>query len=138
MDPVRNPYTPGAGAPPPELAGRDKIREQIRIAIERLRAGKSAKSVMLVGLRGVGKTVLLDQMRLDAESVGIYTARAETPENRSLPALLAPQLRQMLLRMSRTEAAKDAALRGLKALTRLCQILESEIWGYRGGFRRRI
>ena len=138
MDPVRNPYTPGAGAPPPELAGRDKIREQIRIAIERLRAGKSAKSVMLVGLRGVGKTVLLDQMRLDAESVGIYTTRAETPENRSLPALLAPQLRQMLLRMSRTEAAKDAALRGLKALTRLCQILESEIWGYRGGFRRRI
>ena len=134
MDPVRNPYTPGAGAPPPELAGRDKIREQIRIAIERLRAGKSAKSVMLVGLRGVGKTVLLDQMRLDAESVGIYTTRAETPENRSLPALLAPQLRQMLLRMSRTEAAKDAALRGLKALTGFARSLKVKFGDIEVGF----
>src|SRR5688572_5686010 len=106
MDPIRNPYSPGAGSPPPELAGRDKLREQIRIAIERMRLGNSAKSVLMVGLRGVGKTVLLDRMRQDADGTGVYTIRIEAPENRSLPALLAPQLRQVLLRLNRVEAAK--------------------------------
>jgi len=66
MDPVLNPYAPGAGAQPHELAGRDNVREMVRIAIARIRAGRPAKSAMLVGLRGVGKTVLLDKMRLDA------------------------------------------------------------------------
>ena len=68
MDPIQNPYAPGAGTPPPELAGRDKIREQVRVAIARIRVGNSAKSVLMVGLRGVGKTVLLERMRLDAET----------------------------------------------------------------------
>lgn len=72
---------------------------------------------MLLGLRGVGKTVLLDQMRNDAEKSGVHTIRIEAPENRSLPALLAPQLRLALLRLSRIEAAKDYAVRGLRALT---------------------
>lgn len=116
MDPIQNPYSPGAGSPPPELAGRDKLREQIRIAIARIRRGNSAKSVLMVGLRGVGKTVLLDQMRQDADTEGVYTIRIEAPENRSLPALLAPQLRQVLLRLNRVEAAKDLAQRGLRAL----------------------
>ena len=71
---------------------------------------------MLVGLRGVGKTVLLDRVRDDAEAAGIHTVRVEAPEGRSLPALLAPQLRQGLLRLSQVEAAKDLAIRGLRAL----------------------
>ena len=71
---------------------------------------------MLVGLRGVGKTVLLDRVRVDAESIGIHTVRIEAPEGRSLPALLAPQLRQALLRLSQVEQAKDFAVRGLRAL----------------------
>ena len=71
---------------------------------------------MLVGLRGVGKTVLLDRVREDAESAGIHTVRIEAPEGRSLPALLAPQLRQALLRLSQVAAAKEFALRGLRAL----------------------
>ena len=71
---------------------------------------------MLVGLRGVGKTVLLDRMRDDAEAVGIHTVRIEAPEGRSLPALLAPQLRQALLRLSTSQKAKDTAVRGLRAL----------------------
>jgi AAA ATPase domain len=124
MDPIRNPYSPGAGAPPPELAGRDRVREQLHIAIARLRTGKSSKSVMMVGLRSVGKTVLLDKMRLDAESSGIFTVRAETPENRSLPALLAPQLRQALLRLSKVEAAKEVSLRGLRALAGFAKSLK--------------
>ena len=71
---------------------------------------------MLVGLRGVGKTVLLDRVREDAEAAGIHTVRIEAPEGRSLPSLLAPQLRQALLRLSQIEKAKDFAVRGLRAL----------------------
>ena len=59
MNPIRNPFSPGTGMPPPELAGRDELRETLRIALERARIGRSAKSAMLVGLRGAGKTVLL-------------------------------------------------------------------------------
>ena len=116
MDPIRNPYAPGAGSPPPELAGRGEIRRDVDIRLNRLRLGRPAKSVMMVGLRGVGKTVLLDQMRKDAEAGGIHTVRIEAPENRSLPALLAPALRLALLRLSRVEAAKVYAVRGLRAL----------------------
>lgn len=116
MDPITNPFAPGAGTPPPELAGRDELRETIRIAAERVRRGLPAKSVLMVGLRGVGKTVLLDRMRDDMEATGIQTLRVEAPEHRSLPAMLAPQLRQALLRLSRSEQARELAHRGLRAL----------------------
>src|ERR1019366_4184036 len=116
MDPVTNPYSPGAGSPPPELAGRDNLREQVRISIARLKISNPSKSVIMVGLRGVGKTVLLDQMRKDATANGVFSVRIEAPEKRSLPALLAPQLRQVLLRLSRVESAKKTAKRGLRAL----------------------
>ena len=116
MDPVRNPFSPGSGMPPPELAGRDDLRETVRVALERTRLGLPAKSLLMVGLRGVGKTVLLDRMRDDAEGSGIQTVRIEAPEARSLPALLSPQLRQALLRLSRNEKAKALAERALRAL----------------------
>ncbi|MEO7953227.1 MAG: ATP-binding protein [Polaromonas sp.] len=116
MDPIRNPFAPGAGTPPPELAGRSELRESLRITLERAKIGRPAKSAMLVGLRGVGKTVLLDRVREDAEAAGIHTVRIEAPEGRSLPALLAPQLRQALLRLSQVENAKEFAVRGLRAL----------------------
>ncbi|MDP1895265.1 MAG: ATP-binding protein [Hydrogenophaga sp.] len=116
MNPIRNPFAPGAGTPPPELAGRGALIESVHIALERARIGRPAKSAMLVGLRGVGKTVLLDRMRDDAEATGIHTVRLEAPEGRSLPALLAPQLRQALLRLSQLDAAKAFAIRGLRAL----------------------
>ena len=116
MNPIRNPFAPGAGTPPPELAGRDELRQSLHIALERARIGRPAKSAMLVGLRGVGKTVLLDRIREDAEAAGIHTVRIEAPEGRSLPALLAPQLRQALLRLSQVAAARDYAVRGLRAL----------------------
>ena len=116
MDPITNPFAPGAGTPPPELAGRDDLRETVRIALERVRRGLATKSVLMVGLRGVGKTVLLDRMRDDAEAQGIQTLRIEAPENRSLPAILAPQLRQALLRLSRNAKAKALAQRALRGL----------------------
>ena len=124
MDPVSNPYAPGAGTPPPELAGRDELRETVRVAVERVRRGLPAKSLILVGLRGVGKTVLLDRMREDAESVGIQTLRIEAPESRSLPALLAPQLRLLLLKLSRNEQAKKFAQRALRALAGFAKSLK--------------
>lgn len=134
MDPVLNPYSPGAGTPPPELAGRERLREQVRIALARLRAGRSAKSVLMVGLRGVGKTVLLDQLMRDAEADGICTVRSETPENRSLPALLAPQVRLALLHLNRTQAAKDAVARGLRALAGFARALKVKYHDLEVGF----
>jgi len=124
MDPVRNPFSPGAGAPPPELAGRDELRETVRIAVERARLGRPARSVLMVGLRGVGKTVLLDRMRADAEASGIHTVRIEAPESRSLPALLAPQLRLALLQLSRAERARTQATRALRALAGFAKALK--------------
>ena len=116
MDPITNPFAPGAGTPPPELAGRDELRETVRVAIERVRRGLPTKSVLMVGLRGVGKTVLLDRMREESEGSGIQTIRIEAPEGRSLPAILAPQLRLSLLKLSRNKKAKDLAERALRAL----------------------
>jgi GTPase SAR1 family protein len=124
MDPIRNPFAPGAGSPPPELAGRDELRETVRIALERVRRGLPAKSILMVGLRGVGKTVLLDRMREDAEQSGLQTLRIEAPESRSLPALLAPQLRQSLLRLSRNEAARELATRALRGLAGFARALK--------------
>jgi hypothetical protein len=124
MDAVKNPYCPGAGTPPPELAGRDELRETVRVALERIRLGNPSKSVLMVGLRGVGKTVLLDQMRTDADAAGMHTVRMEAPEGRSLPALLAPQLRIALLRLSRVEKAKDLAQRALRGLAGFAKSLK--------------
>ena len=116
MDPITNPYSPGAGTPPPELAGRDELINKVRIAIERIRRGRSAQSILMLGLRGVGKTVLLDQMRDNAEAAGFYTLRIEAPENLSLPALIAPELRVTLLRLSKVEQAKAYSVLALRAL----------------------
>jgi AAA ATPase domain len=124
MDPVLNPFAPGAGAPPPELAGRGELRELVRIAVERIRLGRPNKSILMVGLRGVGKTVLLDRMRDDAEASGIHSMRIEAPEGRSLPALIAPQLRQALLRLSRNAQAQELGHRALRALAGFAKALK--------------
>ena len=116
MDPRSNPYAPGAGAPPPELAGRDELLERAAVALDRIRAGLAAKSLLLVGLRGVGKTVLLNRIRNDAEARGFATIFIEAPEKRSLPATLAGPLRAVLLKLDRLAAGGDLAKRGLRAL----------------------
>ena len=67
MDPIKNPFSPGAGSPPPELSGRQGILSKAKIALERLRRGKPEKSFFLIGLRGVGKTVLLNEIRKIAD-----------------------------------------------------------------------
>jgi hypothetical protein len=124
VDPIENPFAPGAGTPPPELAGRDELRQTVRVAVERARRRLPSKSILMVGLRGVGKTVLLDRMRDDTEESGIHTLRIEAPEDRSLPAILAPQLRQALLRLSRNEKARELAQRALRALAGFARALK--------------
>jgi hypothetical protein len=88
----------------------------------------------MIGLRGVGKTVLLDRMRDDAEASGVFTLRIEAPEGRSLPAILAPQLRQALLKLSRQEHAKDVAIRALRALAGFAKSLKIKYSDIEVGF----
>ena len=124
MDPRQNPYAPGAGTPPPQLSGRDELIERAAVALDRIRAGRSARSLILYGLRGVGKTVLLNRIRLDAEARGIASVKVEAPEERSLPALLVPALRSTLLRLSRGERLKDSLLTGMRALASFTKALK--------------
>lgn len=124
VDPRRNPYSPGAGARPPELAGRDDIIERASIALDRIRAGRSARSIIFYGLRGVGKTVLLNTIRLDAEARGITSVPIEAPEGRSLPGILAPAVRAALLKLSRGEALKDKLKRSMQALAGFAKALK--------------
>ncbi len=84
MDPVRNPFAPGAGSKPPELAGREAIIEDARVAIERALLWKPSRSQMFLGLRGVGKTVLLNAVEALATERGHVTSMIEAPENKSL------------------------------------------------------
>lgn len=116
MDPRHNPYAPGAGTPPPELAGRDTLIESTAIALDRIRRGLAAKSMLMVGLRGVGKTVLLNRISQDARCRGFTTIDLEAPEGQRLPALLAPPLHAALVRLSRRAAANQAVRRSLRAL----------------------
>ena len=73
MSPLENPFAPGAGVPPPELAGRDELLDSIHIASERTRRRLAARSVLLLGLRGVGKTVVLGRAQERAEEAGLTT-----------------------------------------------------------------
>jgi hypothetical protein len=113
VDPTRNPFAPGAGARPPELAGRESIIDAANVAMQRIRRGRQEKSQMLLGLRGVGKTVLLNRL---AEDMGSIVVPLEAPEGQRLAAFLAPALKSVLLRLSRVAQARELAQRGLGAL----------------------
>ena len=123
MDPVANPFEPGAGAPPPALVGRDETLEEARIAIARVAIGRTAPHLILIGLRGVGKTVLLDEIRKRSVGSQVHEVRIEAPEGRSLPGILAPRLRATLLQLSKTTGARQLAERGLRALAGFAKAL---------------
>jgi len=113
MDRRKNPYAPGAGLQPPELAGRDKLLEEAGIDMDRVLDARPTKGMMLLGLRGVGKTVLLNRLHGVAEVKGFRTAKVEAPEGGMLPQLLAPELRQVLysldLKAGAGQAVRSAA-----------------------------
>ncbi len=100
MDSLKNPFSPGAGNQPPELAGRSEVLAQIETSLARVKAGAFSRSSILVGLRGVGKTVLLNKAFELAGEFGYQSLFVEAHEDKSLPALLAPQLRGLLLRLN--------------------------------------
>ena len=116
MDPVRNPFSPGAGSQPPELAGRDEIISSATVALQRILTGRPAQSQILLGLRGTGKTVLLNRIEIIAEEYGHLTSYAEAPDDRSLAELIYPQVHQVLRKLSMVEAAKAQAHSAMRAL----------------------
>jgi hypothetical protein len=116
MDPIQNPFSPGAGSPPPELVGRNEILEQTRILLGRVRVRRPEKSILLTGLRGVGKTVLLNEMERIAQQGGYRSILIEAHEDKPLAVLLAPHLRQLLFDLNRMAGAGDKVRRGLAVL----------------------
>jgi len=116
MNSVDNPYTPGAGTPPPELAGRESILKEAEGAIKRTKKGKAAKSFILLGLRGVGKTVLLNRIDQIAETVGCRTAIFEADPGRTLPELLTQQLNRLLLKIDRRKRVSDEVQKAFSLL----------------------
>jgi len=116
MDHIKNPFSPGAGSPPPELVGRDHILEKSRILLGRVRQGRSEKSLLLVGLRGVGKTVLLNEVERITRETGYYTIAMEAHEDKSLAALLMPHLRHLLFELDRMKGLSSKVRRGLGVL----------------------
>ena len=116
MDPIKNPFSPGAGSPPPELVGRAGILEQTRVLLGRVKERRPEKSILLTGLRGVGKTVLLNEIDRLAAKAGYRTVVVEAHEDKSLAALLVPPLRKLLFELDRVAGAGDKAKRGLAVL----------------------
>lgn len=116
MDPVRNPFAPGAGNPPPELAGRAALLADADVALRRVALSRASQSLILVGLRGVGKTVLLVRIKDMAEAHGYRSAFVEAHEGKSLAEMLLPPIRNLLFSLSLVESAKEKARRGLRVL----------------------
>lgn len=116
MDPIKNPFSPGAGSPPPELAGRAPVLEQARILLGRVLIGKPEKSLMLTGLRGVGKTVLLNEARRMAQDAGYRTVLVEAHEDKTLGPLIAAPLRTVFFELDRMVQTGDRVKRGLRVL----------------------
>jgi len=117
MDRAKNPFSPGAGSPPPELAGRSAILEDAMVALERVKNGRAEKSMILVGLRGVGKTVLLGEIQQLAERQrykAIFIEAHESRQKKTLPELLVPHLRRILFDLNRGEAVSEKAKRALR------------------------
>ncbi len=130
MDQLKNPFSPGAGSPPPELAGRDPIISEARVALGRVIARRSSQSQILLGLRGTGKTVLLNKIEGIAEKANYLTSFVEAPEARSLAELLYPQMKQVLRKLSNVEAARAAvnsALSGLRNFASVFKVAAGEV-----------
>lgn len=119
MDELANPYRPGAGTQPPALLGRDALIDRFGVTIGRAAQGRPGKSLMPIGLRGVGKTVLLNRFTEIAALEGFKVGFVETPDSGDFRRLLALKLRAILLDLDRGPVSRAArrALRALKSFT---------------------
>jgi len=129
MDFVRNPFAPSAGSRPPELAGRDAILDIARTSCCRAVQGRNARSLLLLGLRGMGKTVLLNEIKKIAEEEGLLVSKVEAPEGESLARLLYPEMRKVMRSLSNTEAARQIASRGLRGLRSFAALFKIAVAG---------
>ena len=116
MDPVQNPYNPGAGTRPPALVGRDAEIDAMDVALQRLLRGTNAQSQLLTGLRGTGKTVLLNEFEDLADARGFFHEYIEIYEDGSLAPAIAAALRRVLLAMEAKRRIGDAVRRALGVL----------------------
>lgn len=116
MNQLKNPFSPGAGSPPPELAGRSELLDQALVALGRIKAGRAEKSMLIVGLRGVGKTVLLREIEILAEENGYKSIMIEARDDKSFAELLIPYLRQLLLSLDIGEMVNDKVKRAIRVL----------------------
>jgi AAA ATPase domain len=116
VDRRKNPYAPGAGIQPPALVGRDKLLLDADIDMDRLLEGRPVRSLMLLGLRGVGKTVLLNRLKASADKKGFQTAKIEAPEGGALPQLLVPELRRILFSLDLIANTGTKVRRAMAAL----------------------
>ncbi|GGB67603.1 ATP-binding protein [Blastomonas aquatica] len=131
LSPVNNPFAPGAGTFPPLLAGRADIIERVEVSFQRLRQGRPVRSLILTGLRGVGKTVLLSAIQAVAERDHMIVVRLESIGERSLPGALVPPLRQTLLALSEGAPNKMDVEKALSALASIAELtsLDEELSG---------
>jgi hypothetical protein len=116
MDPLHNPFAPGAGTPPPQLAGREVLLADAQLALDRVRLRRPARSQIFVGLRGVGKTVLLNRIREMAEVRQFRTSILEAHEDTTIPGLLIPPLRRILFSLDTAADISEKTKRGLRVL----------------------
>jgi hypothetical protein len=107
VDPIRNPYAPGAGQRPPELAGRDRELKQFAVTLERVAAGRPDRSMVLSGLRGVGKTVLLNSLRSLAVQRAWGTGKIEARPDQSLRLPLAQAVHAAIREVSHRHRDPD-------------------------------
>lgn len=133
MDPFANPFAPGAGSRPPELAGRDAILQAAKISCGRAIKGRPARSLMLLGLRGTGKTVLLSEIGRLAEAEGLLISKVEAPEQTNLANLLYPEMRKISRSLSGIEVAKHFASRALSGLRNFASVFNIEVAGVNVG-----
>ena len=129
MDETLNPYAPGAGTRPPELVGRDAVIADVVVALARTAKGRSARHTVLTGLRGVGKTVLLDHLYRKALTEGYAAIKIEAPENRKLADLLVPNLRRALLELDRKGAAVKTMRSAFAALRNFASVFKVSFSG---------
>lgn len=113
MDPIRNPYAPGAGQRPPELAGRDEQLRAFDIVLERVAAGRPERSLVLTGLRGVGKTVLLNTLRSAAVRRRWGTGKLEARPDQSLRRPLSSAIHQAVRELGHPEPEQVAQVLGV-------------------------
>lgn len=129
MDPFYNPFAPSAGQRPPEFAGRTKLIEESVLAMRRALVGRTFRSIMFLGLRGTGKTVLLNELGKKAKEMGYLVSRLEAPEEASLAKLLYPEMKKVMRSLSTLERTKELALCTLGILQNFASIFKIEVAG---------